>query len=585
MKKILLMIIGVFSLLLITIPSAYAASVERKVNFTVSNPDPTTSTKDIFYDASLNMFDELDKVYSEIVEDSPEGSQIKYYSTTIKRNGVVMDALISRRYVSDYDATRYTIRISFTANTTIQMSVYSKNIVYSSELANPWSKALNVNQIHVYFISSYAPNASDPVATYELSDFVETELDPDDGTTISDYSELPITTGTLSDALNSDMVGYVYFNYVSDNNFETFIIVDGQQFNLGMISLPGVEELNKEPLSPGIYWTENGTRYIYYEFQQPASVKPISEQINMFLEDTEQEVNGFRPFVTMNLTDDTYVFTDKLKLYAGFYSGDGGKAFADVVFPIDIDQLLSIEIYYKYRWETLWGLSYTEWTDATVGRYMGEVVDMRSTWQHIVAWVNWFEFYDEVASWINGPSATIQEIPVITADYKTTYTKLINDVRTKQYKTALTEAEIFAPDSSVYRVYLNTFNDGRYTNYQIHDDIVIMDVMYEYKGEIYHVAYDDIVTDGSFGGVGSGTGGGTGLGGSDSNGWDWSWLTNIFSTIPSEYLIIGVIALGVLFFKPIKKFIKNIADIVSNPRQLILFAILIIAALYFLGFL
>ena len=52
--------------------------------------------------------------------------------------------------------------------------------------------------------------------------------------------------------------------------------------------------------------------------------------------------------------------------------------------------------------------------------------------------------------------------------------------------------DIFTPEHSMYRVYLNTYNDGRYTGYQIHDDIVILNVTYQYNGEIYHVPYEDI---------------------------------------------------------------------------------------------
>ena len=50
----------------------------------------------------------------------------------------------------------------------------------------------------------------------------------------------------------------------------------------------------------------------------------------------------------------------------------------------------------------------------------------------------------------------------------------------------------------MYRVYLDTLTDFRYTGYQIHQDIAIMYVTYQYKGEVYHVDYEaiDAVTGG-----------------------------------------------------------------------------------------
>ena len=87
---------------------------------------------------------------------------------------------------------------------------------------------------------------------------------------------------------------------------------------------------------------------------------PINEQALSFIDDIDN-VKGFRPFVSMNLTDSTYVFTDKLKLYAAYQDGGNGRAFVDVLFPMELDDLLAIEMEYQFRWQQFWGLSYTPW--------------------------------------------------------------------------------------------------------------------------------------------------------------------------------------------------------------------------------
>ena len=193
------------------------------------------------------------------------------------------------------------------------------------------------------------------------------------------FNTLPTTSGTLTDAKDASMVGYVYFDYNSANLFDTYIMLNGQQYNIGMIELPGVVELNKEPLSPGIYYTIGSTRYIYYEFLDNKSSVPLNEQSLAFMDDPNQ-VKGFRPFVELNLTTGDYVFTDKLGLYTAYYDGPNGEAYADVVFPMDIDDVLAIEIEYQYRWQYLWNF-YTDWKTIRQARVKDEVVDVRTAWQ------------------------------------------------------------------------------------------------------------------------------------------------------------------------------------------------------------
>lgn len=599
MKKIILAVMSICLMLLITltVPNAHAALIEKSVSFSVSNHQATVNDRYYRHDTSQNdLYIQLHTIYQDLVVDSPEGESIVYYDTTIKRDGVTLPTKIMRRYHSGYDSTYYSLRVTITTGKIVTFSVYDKAITYVWTLGTPGDITVSTGQLLSYQVSVF-DNVSEYAGNYSLSGFVEVELDPNEGTTISDFSDLPVTTGTLTNAGDSSKVGYVYFKYTSANLFETFIIVNGEQFNLGIIDLPGVQELNKAPLT-GVYWTENGKQYIYYEFQQSASTKPIKDQLNIFLEDPEQ-INGFRPFVTMNLTDDTYVFTDKLLLYAGFYSGSNKRAYADVVFPFELDDLLSIEMKYNYRYEYNYNWpvigGYDEWQEVSITRVIDEVVDMRNTWQRVSSWMSLFGgpvtgvltgnwIWDEVASWVDGSSDyTLQEI-YPTSEYKNEYVNQINRSRTSQGKNTLTTSEIFTEDSDVYRVYLDTYDAIGKTNYQIADDIVVMDVMYKVDGQIYHVAYDDIEMGGSFGGSGSGLTGGTGVGGSDKTlNLDWAAISDFFKSLPTTVLIIGGIILAVLVLPRIDKFFNTLKKIIKDPGKLILYAGLVLLVLYLVG--
>ena len=167
------------------------------------------------------------------------------------------------------------------------------------------------------------------------------------------------------------------------------------------------------------------------------------------------------------------------------------KLFADVLFPLDLDELLAIEMEYQYRYISFMNLWDTEFKVENVYRYKDQVVDMRSTWQHVTSYL--FTgiiggIYSQTSSW----NETIQRLDSMDANYKNNYLNVINNAQKSRGADELTLNDIFASEHSMYRVYLNTYNDGRYTGYQIHDDIVILNVTYQYKGEIYHVPYEDI---------------------------------------------------------------------------------------------
>lgn len=573
MKKIIFMITMILSTIVLSLTTSNAVIIEKTMDFSIVSRQkmPEHRLREV-----INVNEDL---YSKLANFTQWGQEFDNqndpHNVTIKKGPLTYNGRISHRYHLAWDIHIYTVGIEYQPNT------WASIAVYPTDFTVPLSPPFDVNIGFAHFsYNSYLEGISDfdVLGNYTIYAMLEGEIETGDGIDVSNnFSLIPSTVGTLENAKNSTDVGYVYFIYDSDDLFETYIILAGEQYNLGLIELPGVTELNQMPLNPGIYWTENNKRYIYYEFQQPASVKPINEQLNLFLTDIEQ-INGFRPYVTLNLTDSTYSFVDKLTLYSGFYGGPNGQAYVDVVFPFELDQLLSIEFNYSYRWETLWGLSYTQWQDVNITRYIDEPVMLISTWNLITTIMKnpLIVFNTEaVESWVDW---SINKISV-NQTYKADYTTHINRVRHDKGLPQLALEQIFPTDSDVYRVYLDTFYDSRYTGYEVHDDIVILDVMYAVDGEVFHVAYDDIESGGSFGG------GGPGVGGQDKNTWNWDWLTSFLADIPTEYIFIGLAVIGVVFWKPIKQIIRNLQSLLKNPKDLLIFLVLIGAILYFLGYL
>lgn len=565
MKKIIALIFGVMILLLTATQEVHAVLIEHELNFSLLSHTATTSSYYVKANTGENLYDKFDALFD------MELDQSYHFPVTIKKGAISYTGHVYHYEDVTWNSLRYNIQININATEYFKVFVFKNQVTTGSFLGG----TVNTNQALITSPSaSIISNFSYFLGSWKILAMLEDELDPEEGTDIVDFNTLPSTIGTLSDAVDSSKVGYVYFYHSEDDLFNTFVLIGGTQFNLGEIQLPGVLELNKNPLNPGIYWTENNKRYIYYEFEKPPTEVPLNEQYNMFIDDPSQ-ISGFRPFVTMNLTDSTYVFTDKLKLYSGYYGGPNSQAYADVVFPFELDQLLSIEMYYHFRWQILWGIGgYTSWEPQTVKRYINEVSDMKTTWDHIKSTLTFYNLiFEAIPSWLAGPTPTIQSLTVNDA-YKITYTNNINEVRASDNLSPLTIEQIFPSGSDVYRIYLNTFSDPRYTWFEIGDDIIVMDVLYQVDGEIFHVPYDDIENDGSFGG------GGPGLGGQDQTSWDWSWLTSI----PSYLLWGGGIILALIILPQIDKTITTLKKIVSDPKKLLIYGIIILAALYFLGF-
>lgn len=494
MKKIFMMIALVVSAFALTINASYAVLIEKTLDLNIiSNQTLDNYSLRSVIDVGDNMYEKL-TIYTgwnQSYDNSNDPLLI-----TIKKGSLSYQGRISHDYHVSWSTYMYKIGIKF------DDTYWSTFTFYPGDFTVPLSNPIHIPLNHGEFSTANPGfNFNQLVGQYTLHGLFESDIIPTDGINVGDISEVPLTPGTLENANELSKVGYVYFDYDTNNLFNTHIIFNGQQYNLGKLQLPGVTELNRNPISPGIYYSEGGKQYLYYEFVDMTSNVPINDQALTFIDDIEN-VKGFRPFVSMNLTDNTYVFTDKLKLYAAYQDGGNGRAFVDVLFPMELDDLLAIEMEYQFRWQQFWGLSYTPWETKKVARVKDEVVDMTSTWQHVTNWMllnpvtAFYDVVSTVSGWTSGN--TIKPVLDLNQTYKNRYLETINNAQIGRGNPAVTMNQLFTSDVSMYRVYLDTLSDFRYSGYQIHEDIAIMYVTYQYKGEIYHVDYEviDAVTGG-----------------------------------------------------------------------------------------
>lgn len=302
MKKFLALIMCAFSLLIISNNTVHAALVEKEVNFTLSNYFDTPVPDQRLHETTPNLYDAIDEVFHDIAPMNLYGENLEWYETTAKKDGVSYRTRLMQRPANESTPAFYSIQIYFGLWTNVSFGIYDGVYEVEGVAYGGYNYTITESMIRSTGGGTVRPTTSQILGTYSLKDFVDTELDPGDGTNITDFNDLPSTIGTLQDAADPSKVGRVYFEYDSDNLFEVYIILNGQQYNLGLLDLPGVEELNKAPLSPGIYWTEDNKRFIYYEFENQNSNIPVEEQVNIFLDDPEK-ITGFRPFVSMNLSN------------------------------------------------------------------------------------------------------------------------------------------------------------------------------------------------------------------------------------------------------------------------------------------
>lgn len=242
------------------------------------------------------------------------------------------------------------------------------------------------------------------------------------------------------------------------------------------------------------YFTDyNNDRILFYEFEDEAEIK----------NQVDEGFNGFRPFVYYNIDTSEVEGVDSLFL-PGVTHQNGDNAYIDVLFPMQLDDLLEITINYQYRnrYGALgFGMWWGNWTEKEVVRIKDAEEAKLKWWESLLKATVDPGNFTAVGGWIDlykndrGKAEHIENINRLANNsYKNDYIKKINkEIKELEIDHDLVDTSIFGEDNSLYRIYMDNHYRFGATKYEI-KDTAIMNVKYIYKGEYYSVYEDDIVS-------------------------------------------------------------------------------------------
>lgn len=311
---------------------------------------------------------------------------------------------------------------------------------------------------------------------------------------------IPNVTGELADLDNNAAIEFTpkgngHEVRVKHPNGTTYILASSSNQPL-VITLPGADGSRDLILNSGILFnSSDNEQLIYYEFQNPAR-KEVHN--NVFL-DKDIELNGFRPNVIWNPANGEYDLTEKITSYGVHYAGTYRRAYVDILFDIDIDSLLMIELQWAYAYKGILGIGgWTDWRTGHKTFYQDKTVDATSFWGEFrhsldtafqaVFWPSRFKEnlkrFDQLE---------IEELTNPTQDYKFRYQDKLNNKLRADNKPIVNANDLFSGEYSLWRIYLDTYDSGLWADYKIHDDITLLDLMYVYKGEYFHPRIEDVL--------------------------------------------------------------------------------------------
>lgn len=330
---------------------------------------------------------------------------------------------------------------------------------------------------------------------------------------VNSFDLVPVTPGNLEDGNDLTKVGIVTLNPAGVKYVVSIQHPDGNTYTLGNevtgpkpIEIPKTANNKSELIrNSARYYTNGNHRFLFIEYQNPSNPNNIDK--SMFdMDVNDLSTYGFRPTVTWNLTTGKYEVNEKLTLFGVVHVEPLYKAsYLDVFFPIDLDELLMYEFTWSYRYQRFYGMfGYTDWRKQYAFRTINENVDASDNWNYVT---NFFIKHHKEQGYYNNEKLdkSIRRLDLDNDvknknDYQNNYTKKVNKRLTEEGKPGKTRQELFNGEHSMYRVYMDTYDDIGYTGFEIRDDIETLSLMYMYKGELFYPAFDDIEFIGSGGG-------------------------------------------------------------------------------------
>lgn len=294
-------------------------------------------------------------------------------------------------------------------------------------------------------------------------------------------------------------------------------------------------------------WSNTAEGHIlWYDFQQDPSDAPIIAELP-----NVSNIYGFRPFVYLNTSTNEVTGTRRLIIH-GVTSIRNDHVFVDFVFPKQLDDLIQISV--DYEWRSNQGfISWTSWRQATVTRINGKS-SINTSLSNIVN--SWYTFQWARTKRMLMGGASSEHITDVSNRYRgdanarSTYLNNINNRRRELGLTNLTSAELFGTNNqnSVFQVYLDYHQLFAQTALEVRN-VSIVEILYQYRGELFHVGGDDIED--------IITGDRVGMDGQDLR----KWFNSFFNFNNSTFrtiLFIVLIVVGIIFLPLIFKVIVGL---------------------------
>lgn len=246
---------------------------------------------------------------------------------------------------------------------------------------------------------------------------------------------------------------------------------------------------------------ENSLSFEYFNANQMSITTSPDGEVILYIQPDDEEENhpyiledGSSPdivgFSSINLSTMEYKIINKLELYGVVNQEDNRYASLYCFFPTFIEDLLSISLTYEYRINTIFAKG--DWQTALNTYVRGDSYNGQSpSWLWWIPAVGW--------GWIAGSAITGNAIydvddviiPINESD--------IPDDVINKYETKLGGDSTNLDNLQLYKISLGQYQDGIFTAFSDEnaydiEEIVILEILYEFEGEVYIATADQINT-------------------------------------------------------------------------------------------
>lgn len=308
----------------------------------------------------------------------------------------------------------------------------------------------------------------------------------------SDYSSLPDTKGEFLSVMAFEQYNSTTHSYTVTYSFEDVVY----EFN---VAIPDdmYYHVYSSPYDEVIYFRDIEANQMSIatspEGETILYIQPDNTKSNIPSTLSSNEEPDIVGFATINLTTMEYKIINNLELMGVVQKEDNRYASLYAFFPTQIENLLSISVEYQYRINSILGIK-GEWKDTLNTYVRGDQYDgIPPSWLWWLPGAGWgWASSTYITGELTGQS--IYDIPDVIVPI--TAAEVPGEVEYK-YVNDLGGEMSDLEELELYKITLGQFQDGFFTAFSDDNaydiqELVIIEVIYEYEGTVYEASQDDI---------------------------------------------------------------------------------------------